>query len=201
MMSREAASSSSSSSIKCQDCGNQAKKDCLYLRCRTCCKNRRFQCQTHVRSTWVPVSLRHIQPDQMSPAPAPAAAAHQRHGQNPKRHKQIQALGLGLEKENFPSEVSFPAAFRCVRVSSMDNVVDQYAYQTSVSIGGHVFTGILYDQGSEPEGAGTYITGESSSAGLLHQPCTSATATGTTPATYTSHLCGLSPQLLHYPKS
>ena len=25
-------------SITCQDCGNQAKKDCMYLRCRTCCK-------------------------------------------------------------------------------------------------------------------------------------------------------------------
>lgn len=75
----------------------------------------------------------------------------------------------------------------------MDNVADQYAYQTSVSIGGHVFTGILYDQGPELEGARNYVAGESSSAGLLHQPTivksTSETATGTTPATYnTSHL-------------
>ena len=24
--------------MNCQDCGNQAKKDCAHLRCRTCCK-------------------------------------------------------------------------------------------------------------------------------------------------------------------
>lgn len=50
--------SSSSSSNRCQDCGNQAKKDCTYMRCRTCCKSRGFQCETHVKSTWVPVSIR-----------------------------------------------------------------------------------------------------------------------------------------------
>lgn len=42
----------------CQDCGNQAKKDCVYMRCRTCCKNRGFECSPHVNSTWVPASKR-----------------------------------------------------------------------------------------------------------------------------------------------
>lgn len=42
----------------CQDCGNQAKKDCAHMRCRTCCKSRGFQCQTHVKSTWVPATKR-----------------------------------------------------------------------------------------------------------------------------------------------
>jgi hypothetical protein len=28
--------------MNCQDCGNQAKKDCPHLRCRTCCKSRGF---------------------------------------------------------------------------------------------------------------------------------------------------------------
>lgn len=51
-------SSSSGGSISCQDCGNQAKKDCVYMRCRTCCKSRGFDCATHVRSTWVPASVR-----------------------------------------------------------------------------------------------------------------------------------------------
>ncbi|KAJ0629727.1 putative transcription factor STY-LRP1 family [Helianthus annuus] len=46
--------SSSSGGVSCQDCGNQAKKDCPHFRCRTCCKSRGFQCQTHVKSTWVP---------------------------------------------------------------------------------------------------------------------------------------------------
>ncbi|GFP93082.1 protein shi related sequence 7, partial [Phtheirospermum japonicum] len=60
-------------------------------------------------------------------------------------------------------------------------VVDQYAYQTSVSIGGHIFTGILYDQGPEPEGTVNYVTGESSSAGIgLLQHSNLATYTGTT---------------------
>lgn len=29
----------------------------------------------------------------------------------------------------------------------MDDGIDQYAYQTTVKIGGHVFKGILHDQG------------------------------------------------------
>lgn len=42
----------------CQDCGNQAKKDCSHRRCRTCCKSRGFDCATHVKSTWVPAARR-----------------------------------------------------------------------------------------------------------------------------------------------
>ncbi|KAG4977450.1 hypothetical protein JHK86_036924 [Glycine max] len=42
--------------ISCQNCGNQAKKDCPHMWCRTCCKSRGFDCQTHVKSTWVPAS-------------------------------------------------------------------------------------------------------------------------------------------------
>ncbi|PPD86169.1 hypothetical protein GOBAR_DD16887 [Gossypium barbadense] len=91
--------------INCQDCGNQAKKDCAHLRCRTCCKSHGFQCQTHVKR---------------------------------------------LELAQFPSEVNSPAVFRCVKVNAMDEVdEDQLAYQTAVNIGGHVFKGILYDQGPE----------------------------------------------------
>ncbi|MFS7952079.1 putative transcription factor STY-LRP1 family [Helianthus anomalus] len=51
-------SGSGSGGTNCQDCGNQAKKDCQYMRCRTCCKSRGFQCQTHVKSTWVPAAKR-----------------------------------------------------------------------------------------------------------------------------------------------
>ncbi|CAN6803787.1 unnamed protein product [Brassica oleracea] len=46
-------------SMNCQDCGNQAKKDFPYMRCRTCCKSRGFDYQTHVKSTWVPAAKRH----------------------------------------------------------------------------------------------------------------------------------------------
>ncbi|KAL8543043.1 hypothetical protein ACS0TY_003789 [Phlomoides rotata] len=180
-------SSSSSSNSRCQDCGNQAKKDCEHSRCRTCCKSRGFQCSTHVKSTWVPVAQRRprhhvMQHHQISPT------LDHHHPPNPKRYRDNQPATLGLVEGDLPGEVCCPAMFRCVRVSSMDNVVDEYAYQTSVSIGGHVFTGILYDQGPhEPEGTGNYVTGGSSSAGgigFLQQPApanfvnsTSTTAT------------------------
>lgn len=49
---------SSSGTATCQDCGNQAKKDCTHRRCRTCCKSRGFDCSTHVKSTWVPAARR-----------------------------------------------------------------------------------------------------------------------------------------------
>ncbi|KEH16727.1 zinc finger, LRP1 type protein, putative [Medicago truncatula] len=33
------------------DCGNQAKKDCAYSRCRSCCKNKDFNCHTHIKTS------------------------------------------------------------------------------------------------------------------------------------------------------
>ncbi|KAG6410824.1 hypothetical protein SASPL_128893 [Salvia splendens] len=186
-------SSSSSSSSRCQDCGNQAKKDCEHSRCRTCCKSRGLQCPTHVKSTWVPVAQRRPRHNVMQQHHQISASVD--HGPNPKRYRENQAA-LGLEEGDFPGEVCFPAIFRCVRVSSMDNVVDEYAYQTTVNIAGHLFTGLLYDQGPpEPEGTGNYVTGGSSSAaiGFLQQPhflnSTSAAATGTTPSQYPSSFC------------
>lgn len=62
----------------------------------------------------------------------------------------------------FPAEVNAQAVFRCVRVSAIDEGEDQYAYQTAVNIGGHVFKGLLYDQGLDPS---SYTPGESSSVG------------------------------------
>lgn len=44
---------------RCQDCGNQAKKNCAYMRCRTCCKRRGYECETHIKSTWIPAYRRH----------------------------------------------------------------------------------------------------------------------------------------------
>lgn len=70
-------------------------------------------------------------------------------------------LFLGLEVGHFPAEVNTSAVFRCVRVSSVDEDEDQYAYQTALNIGGHVFKGILYDQGLESQ----YMATESSSGG------------------------------------
>jgi len=51
----------------CQDCGNRAKKDCIFRRCRTCCKGRGYDCSTHVKSTWVP-SIRRRERDTVVPS-------------------------------------------------------------------------------------------------------------------------------------
>ncbi|XP_020085471.1 protein SHI RELATED SEQUENCE 1-like [Ananas comosus] len=57
--------------------------------------------------------------------------------------------GGGTVAGSFPSEVSSAAVFRCIRVSPMDEADDEFAYQTAVNIGGHVFKGILYDHGPD----------------------------------------------------
>lgn len=82
--------------INCQDCGNQAKKDCTHLRCRTCCKSRGFHCQTHVKSTWVPAAKRRERQQQL--ASLQQQQQQQNHqltlmrGENPKRHRENPAL-------------------------------------------------------------------------------------------------------------
>ncbi|KAL1534811.1 hypothetical protein AAHA92_30943 [Salvia divinorum] len=114
--------------INCEDCGNQAKKDCDHMRCTTCCKSRGFPCQTHVmKSTWVPASRRrqhHLKRLREDPAG-------------------------GFEEGQFPPEVNSPAVFRCVRVRAMADAEETLAYHTAVNIRGHVFKGILYDQGPD----------------------------------------------------
>ncbi|KAJ3679805.1 hypothetical protein LUZ60_016083 [Juncus effusus] len=176
---------SGTGSTSCQDCGNQAKKDCSHSRCRTCCKSRGFQCSTHVKSTWVSAAKRRERQQQLMAAATlqQVTRHHQRiaheaggsgsgsgggGGESSKRPRELilhtsgsrftNALattsgGGGMEAAlTFPSEVSSPAVFRCVRVSPVDDDNDEFAYQTAVSIGGHLFKGILYDHG--PEGSG-----------------------------------------------
>ncbi|CAL9147821.1 protein SHORT INTERNODES 1-like [Musa acuminata AAA Group] len=163
--------------MSCQDCGNQAKKDCAHMRCRTCCKSRGFQCPTHVKSTWVPAAKRRERQQELT-ASAAAVQHDERHrgggrstgegssggGEPSKRPREITACtrlpaamastttyGGSLDPESFPPEVSAQAVFRCVRLSHVDEVDDIYAYQAAVSIGGHVFKGLLYDHGPEAE--------------------------------------------------
>jgi LRP1 type putative zinc finger protein len=70
---------SGSGGTSCQDCGNQAKKDCSNFRCRTCCKSRGFQCATHVKSTWVPAAKRRERQQQLAAAAALQQAQRQHH--------------------------------------------------------------------------------------------------------------------------
>ncbi|PPR83937.1 hypothetical protein GOBAR_AA36775 [Gossypium barbadense] len=163
--------------VSCQDCGNQAKKDCLHMRCRTCCKSRGFDCQTHVKSTWVPASKRRERQQQLASL---QQQQQQLRGENPKRQREnptssplaftrLPTNASGLEVGNFPPEVNSEAMFRCVRVSGIEDGDDQYAYQTAVNIGGHVFKGILYNQGPENGYNMAAAVGESSSGDGIQQ--------------------------------
>ncbi|KAI3860635.1 hypothetical protein MKW98_017270 [Papaver atlanticum] len=171
----------------CQDCGNQAKKDCTHMRCRTCCKSRGFHCPTHVKSTWVPASRRRERQQQLSSIHQGGTSDRDERvvvvldrdhisttntSKRPRESHRLPATNTtGLEVGNvFPAEVNSAATFRCVRVSAMDEAEEQYAYQTAVNIGGHVFKGILYDQGPESHyahhhGGGGGGGGETSTSG------------------------------------
>ncbi|XP_031498165.1 protein LATERAL ROOT PRIMORDIUM 1-like isoform X2 [Nymphaea colorata] len=171
----------------CQDCGNQAKKDCQFRRCRTCCRSRAFECATHVRSTWVPAARRRErQQSEAAFAAAVTAAATAGGGgsaglfgsataeqqQEQQRHPEEEAKGskrarvtalavshgstsanssdINLSfRSGLPGQVRTQAVFKCVRVSPIDDGDVEYAYQAVVKIGGHVFKGVLYDQGSD----------------------------------------------------
>lgn len=77
--------------MSCQDCGNQAKKDCIHMRCRTCCKSRGFQCPTHVKSTWVPASKRRERQQQLTAIQQQQQQQQQQlqlRGENPKRQRE-----------------------------------------------------------------------------------------------------------------
>ncbi|EFJ24923.1 hypothetical protein SELMODRAFT_59069, partial [Selaginella moellendorffii] len=119
----------------CKECGNQAKKDCQFQRCRTCCKSRNYDCSTHVKSTWVPAAKRR----ERQALEAAAIAA----GQPRPRSKRTRSLALG----GGSSSAAAQALFKCVKVTGIEDGENEYAYQATVKIGGHVFKGVLYDQG------------------------------------------------------
>lgn len=161
--------SSTSATTTCQDCGNQAKKDCSHRRCRTCCRSRGFDCATHVKSTWVPAARRRER--QLMAVTATAAAGSSGSTSGAKKPRLIasqttshtstsnatppRSLDTSSShqdagfKEALPSQVQARAVFKCVRVTAVDDGDDEYAYQAVVKIGGHVFKGFLYDQGVE----------------------------------------------------
>ncbi|MCO5594889.1 hypothetical protein L7F22_048924 [Adiantum nelumboides] len=222
----------------CYDCGNQAKKDCPHMRCRTCCKSRGFDCATHVKSTWVPVSKRRQRLQQqglLHPSTTTSGEQQQQQYQESlkmqARLKRARTLSLTaggggssstmahqtaagiqaaaapshtststgtpprssdinsaptvpptLSQEGqvrgglFPNEFRTQAVFRCVRITGMMDGQDEYAYQTEIRIGGHIFKGILHDQGADkPEFATSNIAElqlgsrnlQSSSSGLM----------------------------------
>lgn len=97
-------------------------------------------------------------------------------------------MWLGLEVGGqFPAEVSTSAMFRCVNVRAMDDAAEQYAYQAAVNIGGHVFKGLLYDQGPENRYVGA-AGGDNSTGGdgAQQQPLNLITASVSTNITTTA---------------
>ncbi|KAK8655181.1 hypothetical protein V6N13_107771 [Hibiscus sabdariffa] len=160
--------SGSSSGTTCQDCGNQAKKDCTHRRCRTCCKSRGFDCPTHVKSTWLPAARRRER--QLMAAAATTGGAGS--SVSVSRAKKLRLVNSQTtttphtstssttprsfdtssshhDPGSLPGQVRAPAAFKCVRVTAMEDGEDEHAYQAVVRIGGRVFKGFLYDQGVE----------------------------------------------------
>lgn len=77
-----------------------------------------------------------------------------------------------------------PAVFKCVRVTSIEDGEDEYAYQAMVTINGHLFKGFLYDQGPDDGRHAAATSNEDSTAGVpniseLHLGAASASgATG-----------------------
>ncbi|KAF8115948.1 hypothetical protein N665_0025s0383 [Sinapis alba] len=164
--------SAASGTATCQDCGNQAKKECKQRRCRTCCKSRGFACSTHVKSTWVSAARRRERQVVM-PNVNPTAGSSTSSGIKRPRivgSQQQQATSHtstsntppqsfdtsssrqdGGSREAWPGQVRAAAVFKCVRVTAVEDGDDEYAYQAVVKIGGHVFKGFLYDQGLEPK--------------------------------------------------
>lgn len=96
-------SSSSGGGISCQDCGNQAKKDCIHMRCRTCCKSRGYDCQTHVKSTWVPAAKRRERQQTIAALQQPQP--QQIRGENPKRIRENPSSS-SLACTRFPTTAS-----------------------------------------------------------------------------------------------
>ncbi|XP_039008538.1 protein LATERAL ROOT PRIMORDIUM 1-like [Hibiscus syriacus] len=171
-MGGESGGSSSSSGATCQDCGNQAKKDCSHRRCRTCCKSRGFDCPTHVKSTWIPAARRRER-QLMTAAATTIGAGSSASTSGSKKPRLVTSQTTTTShtstsnntpsrsfdtsschqdacfKESLPGHVRAPAVFKCVQVTAVDDGDNEYAYQAVVKIGGRVFKGFLYDQGIE----------------------------------------------------
>ncbi|CAO2172785.1 unnamed protein product [Urochloa humidicola] len=207
-----AGSSGSGGATTCQDCGNQAKKDCGHNRCRTCCKSRGFDCSTHVKSTWVPAARRRERQHlaggsgsaSSSPATASAAAVASASASKKPRLLSSQTTTSHTSTSNattprsfdttsshqdasfrdsLPRQVRAPAVFKCVRVTSIEDGEDEYAYQAMVTINGHLFKGFLYDQGPD-DGRHAATSNEDSAAGVpniseLHLGGAAASGSGT----------------------
>ncbi|XP_031247603.1 protein LATERAL ROOT PRIMORDIUM 1-like [Pistacia vera] len=157
----------------CKDCGNRAKKECSFSRCRICCKSRGYDCATHVRSTWIPSSKRRDKKFTMdggssasassssgakrSRLPVPALSSDNLTTNSSDFHLPTLCFTGSVPqdasfKKALPGKVKAPAVFRCISVTSINDGEDnEIGYVGTVNISGHVFKGFLYDQGINDE--------------------------------------------------
>ncbi|KAL5732504.1 hypothetical protein ACOSQ2_032196 [Xanthoceras sorbifolium] len=154
----------------CRDCGNRAKKECSFRRCRTCCKTHGFDCATHVRSTWVPASKRREKNIGASgsgsssygvkrprPFRVSSPSSHNVNTTATTSSCSANDLSLGISshpqdsrfKKSLPGRIEAPAVFRNIRVTNVSDGEAENAYVATVNISGHVFKGLLYDHGSD----------------------------------------------------
>ncbi|KAJ6341071.1 hypothetical protein OIU77_022385 [Salix suchowensis] len=153
----------------CRDCGNRAKKECQYRRCRTCCKSREYDCTTHMKSTWVSASSRRERLGCSGGGDSSASSGGGCvGGKRPRENATTTSNSFSTSNNNAAASVNFdtgssyqdagfklslpvqvrePAVFRCVRVTAINSGEAEVAYQAKVNISGHVFKGVLYDQG------------------------------------------------------
>ncbi|TXG49108.1 hypothetical protein EZV62_024983 [Acer yangbiense] len=152
----------------CKDCGNRAKKECSFRRCRTCCKTRGFDCATHERSTWIPASKRR---DKRIGSGSGSGCCSSYGGvkrprtfvPSPSSHINVtnssssaNDFSLGLSsytqdsrfKKRLPRRIEARAVFRNIRVTDVSDGEAENAYVATVNISGHVFRGLLYDHGT-----------------------------------------------------
>ncbi|GLT75126.1 hypothetical protein SLA2020_468750 [Shorea laevis] len=141
----------------CIDCGNRAKKECGFSRCRTCCKSRGYDCATHVKSTWVPAARRRERRGAVVGDSVDDGGSSGSSSCGAKRARLDMPTRSNVEgrfhhqepsfKESLSGQVRAPAVFRCIRVTAITDGEAEVAYQATVNISGHVFKGFLYDHG------------------------------------------------------
>ncbi|CAH2064147.1 unnamed protein product, partial [Thlaspi arvense] len=135
----------------CRDCGNRAKKECLFEMCRTCCKSRGYHCATHVKSTWVPSSHHRSSSSSSSDRRKKLKIDSSSDKPNPSNVSIVPTATSRQEtsfKERLPGKIEAPAVFRRTRVTAIsDNEQAEIGYQATVTISGHVFKGFLHYHG------------------------------------------------------
>ncbi|XP_050230712.1 protein SHI RELATED SEQUENCE 6 isoform X2 [Mercurialis annua] len=166
------------SSKVCGDCGNRAKKECEFRRCRTCCKTRGYNCTTHVKSTWFPAARRREKHGGGVAGGSAGGSASSSGGggggggtKRPRENVTATSNSFSTSnnnnaaasfsfdtgsnyqdasfKQSLPSQIRAPAVFRCIRVTAIQGEEAEVGYQAMVNISGHLFKGLLYDQGTD----------------------------------------------------